>query len=306
MSFYQKSLDEGRLANFGPCYFEAQKRIEKLMTYNCLVSNATVGLELALRARFKKGARILIPSFTFKATYLAVINADMVPVVHAVDGITWTLIPFDIQDADVDGAIVVSPFGHEIDFSAYEDVGVPIIYDLAGSWGNFYKGSHVAVYSWHATKRFSVGEGACIVSSDYALVKEIERLSNFGRTNAKLSEIQCAIACANLEYGIKSYKNVYESYFERFVDSDIGRCLLNYSSCSLMTFSFPKEKIYNIITNPIFEARRYYYPLIEDLYQDAEVLMRTPKDHPTRSVIALPRDVTNLEFVTVVKTLESL
>jgi hypothetical protein len=287
--FFEQSINECRLANIGPAYLQANKLIEDLMTYNCMLSNATVGLELAVRARFKPRSRIMIPSFTFKATYLAVKNAGMIPVCSAVNEQTWLLEPDDIVQSECDGAIVVSPFGFSFRFDTYETLGVPIIYDLAGAWGLHYKGPNIAVYSWHATKNFCVGEGCCVVSSDFQVIQDILRLSNFGYTNGKISEIQCAIACSLLVDGVKYHDETYAGYLTG-LGSRVRACILPHDFASLLVFSFPKEKIYKITTNETFECRRYYHHLVEDAYE-CEAFRETHLDHPTRSTVALPRDI---------------
>jgi dTDP-4-amino-4,6-dideoxygalactose transaminase len=292
LPFYERSIAASRYSNNGPCYVNAVGIINETLGYNCLVSNATVALELAIRARFKQGSRILIPSFTFKATYLAVLNAGMKPVVTAVDENTWALNPFDLYTCD--GAVVVSPFGHTIDFASYEATGVPIVYDLAGAWGLKYRGPNPAVYSFHATKIPGIGEGACVVSNDYNLVRRIERMANFEHTNAKISEVHCAQLLAHLEHGVH-YTQGYP----------LKTNTLERDFSSLHVYEFPARAIYPILTNPVFEARRYYYPLIEDLYE-VETLARTPKFHPTRHTIALPRDVNEAEKASVLNTLEMI
>lgn len=274
----------------GPCYEEAVRR---LPNYCCLISNATVALEMAVRARFRPGSRILVPSFTFKATYLAVRNAGMIPVVTAVNPDTWALDAFEIDG--VDGAVVVSPFGHTIDIESYEATDMPIVYDFAGAWGLDYNGPNVAVYSLHATKMIGVGEGAIVRSGDYNLVRDIERLSNFGHTNAKISEIHCAQLLAHLDAGI-NYERGYP----------LRGSTLPRDYCSLHVYSFPPTWLYRVLNNPVFEARRYYYPLVEDAYPECEIRHRTPRGHATRSTVALPRDATAEERARVLNTLETL
>lgn len=264
--YFQMSRDAGVFSNFGPCHELARKRIQELTTYNTLVSNATVGLELALRARLKPGSRVLMPSFTFKATYCSVVNAGMIPILNVVDEKTWLVSPH----CEYDALIVVSPFGRPVPFEKYECLNVPVFFDLAGAWGQHYKGNQVALYSFHATKNLSIGEGGCVVSNDLELIEKISWLSRFQYTNAKLSEIQCSVLLAALD-------------------------LSQTSSISLNVRSFTPTDVYKIISNEVFSAKRYYYPLIEDLYPNAERINSTPQDHPTRSTVSIPRDVTDQE-----------
>ncbi len=306
--FMKESIRTHRLANHGPAYLKAQELIAEKMTHNSIVSNATVGLELAMRAMWKPGSRILMPSFTFKATYIAAKNAGMFPIIEAADRDTWALDPQIISPSNCDGAIVVSPFGHSLDFDKYENRGVPILYDLAGAWGLDYRGPNAAVYSWHATKNFCVGEGGVVVSSNYNLIQEITRLSNFGYTNAKISELQCALACAHLTNGVPRHTQTYLKYLEglKNVLPFYPAANLAIEHCSLLAFRFPSSDLYKLTANEIFECRRYYFPLLEDLFPEAELLHKTPSDHPTRSIIALPRDVTDSEIRRVLKTVETL
>lgn len=274
-------MDAGRLANHGLCYAELNKLIEKRISYNSIVCNATVGLELALRARFKPGSKIGLPTFTFKATYLAVVNAGMVPKVIPVNGFDW--MPERHEFSDCDGAIIVAPFGYTIDFSKWESLPIPIIYDLAAGWGLDYRGPNIAVYSLHATKNFCVGEGAIIVSQNLTAINEINYLSNFGYTNAKIAESACAMALAILEQGIQ-----YPKYHYNIKRS----CPLEKDYASLFVVSVDPRSIYEVLNNGIFECRRYYYPLIEDLYGHPKY---TDTDHSIRNLIAIPRDVTKEE-----------
>lgn len=283
LKHYQKSLDAGRLTNHGPNYMELNKIIEKRMSHNAIVANATIGLELALRARFKPGSKIGLPTFTFKATYLAVINAGMIPVVFQCSPRSWVPYPDDISG--VDGMIVVSPFGYEVDIAYWESINIPIVYDFAGAWGLDYRGPNIAVYSLHATKNFCVGEGAIIVSQDLNMINEITRLSNFGYTNAKISEMACAMALAILEEGVRYPK--YHYSFER-------PCTLDKRFASLFVVEAKPEHIYELLNNGRFECRRYYNPLIEDMAPQY-TKHATSVDHITRSLVALPRDVTKDE-----------
>lgn len=266
--YFNRSIEANRLANAGPCYELAKSRLQAETGQYCwLLANATLALELAIRTKFPAGARILIPSFTFKATYLAVVNACCIPVVCEVNQEDWCLDPNDIKD--VDGAIVVSPFGRPVKFHLYETLGVPIIYDMAGAWGQWYKGNHLAIYSMHATKLMPVGEGALVIGPELD-TRRVWDMANFSHTNAKLSELSCAMLLAlmdmNLEFGQ-----------------------------SLNVMAFKPRDIYALLANDVFATKRYYYPLIEDMY-DCEVRRPTSRYHVTRHTLALPRDVDQEEM----------
>lgn len=279
-AYFKRSIDANRLANCGPCYMEAKRRIEdETGRYAWVVANATLGLELAARVKFKPGSKVLIPSFTFKATYLAVLAAGCEPITAEVDPVTWCLRPSDIVDSGANGAIIVSPFGRPVPFHLYETLGVPIIFDMAGAWGQWYKGDHLAVYSMHATKRMPVGEGGMILGPELD-TRRCWDLANFSHTNAKLSELSCAMLLALMDMNL-----------------DTGP--------SLNVMAFNPHDVYKVITSPVFQAKRYYYPLIEDLY-DCIVYRATSHDHITRHTVALPRDTTLCEERLIADELSSL
>lgn len=286
MKYFQRSIDEKRLANHGPCYEIARDKIKKQLTFNTMLCNATIGLELALRARFRPGTRVMIPNFTFVATLRAVIAAGMIPVIGRVDELTWALDPEELR-SHKGPAIVVSPFGHGIDFDTYESIGYPIVYDLAGAWGLPYRGENVAVYSWHATKRFCVGEGACVVSNDFRIINEIDRLSNFGHTNAKISEIHCAIACALLESGIPSYQHHYFYYWNNLINhKGFEVCSGTSENVSMLCFKFNPKAIYELQKQTVFMTRRYYYPLMDaDLNPGMQSIFALPRDSQHELVV---------------------
>ena len=281
--YFQESIDAGQLSNIGPCYIKASERIRGAYTHNCLVANATLGLELATRALYKPGTRVAIPTFTFKATYLAVKNAGCIPVICPVNR-NLLIEPETILKAKCKGAIIVAPFGHTINFCDYDSsFPFPIIYDLAGAWGLTYHGQNLAVYSFHATKRMPVGEGGCVVSGNLEVIERVKWLSNFSYTNAKLSELSCAMFLALSDMIIPKAR-IYDQSLH-------GQCTASMS----ITYQ-PPNYIYELITNPLFTAKRYYYPLIEDMYE-AEVLERTPESSHIRNIVAVPRDVSDQEFM---------
>jgi len=79
-----KMLKTGLLTNGGPFVLELEAGVAAYLgggVQVVAVSNATVGLELALRAlELPAGAEVLVPSFTFCATAHAVSLAGLAPV----------------------------------------------------------------------------------------------------------------------------------------------------------------------------------------------------------------------------------
>ncbi|MBF0134991.1 MAG: DegT/DnrJ/EryC1/StrS family aminotransferase [Magnetococcus sp. DMHC-1] len=210
--------------NFGPLLEEYEHDLS-IMTGagerggNCVaLSSGTLALELGITAiGIPSGTPVLLPSFTFPATILAVLRCGLLPVLSDVNPSTWTLTP---EIATVAGRyrrfgliLPVAAFGlplpvHEWDQFTRE-TGVPVLMDAAAALGHQRIGSLThAIYSLHATKPLGIGEGGIFATGDPELAERVRRMSNFGfnqgeivcsgGTNAKLSEYAAAVGLAQL------------------------------------------------------------------------------------------------------------
>lgn len=226
---YLKRIDQTRwYSNFGPLYEEMRRRLAELFGVDVeqlvLVSNATVGITLALRAvmRPRKKGTCLMPSWTFTATAHAALAAGLNPVFADVDEAGWTLDLDAVPPEQMEQAAalcVVSPFGAPLDSRRWEqvveDLGVPVVIDAAASIDavarapEFELSSSPVVISLHATKALGIGEGAIVLCADPDIIEQVRQMANFGfsrtsvaqamGTNAKLSEYSCAVGLAALD-----------------------------------------------------------------------------------------------------------
>ncbi|MDQ2103341.1 DegT/DnrJ/EryC1/StrS family aminotransferase [Azospirillum isscasi] len=225
---YLKRIDEARwYSNFGPLHGEFRTRIARHYGLGddqvVLVSNATVGIALALQAvALKRSAhQCICPSWTFAATPHAIALAGQSPVFADVDAATWTLDADQLAEQDIreaSGVVMVSPFGAPIDMTKWERFaernGIPVVCDAAASFDaigreEFRIGTIPIVISLHATKPLAAAEGCIILCTDPDIIERIRQISNFGfsttsvaqvlGTNAKLNEYNCAVGLASLD-----------------------------------------------------------------------------------------------------------
>ena len=224
----------GILSNFGPVNTRFENNLRDRMFGGngaCLtVCNATLGLMLAIRqaADDMPGRRFaLMPSFTFAAAAQAALWCGLTPLFCDIDARTWAADPDAetelLQRYAGDIAVVVpyATFGYDIDFARYEAMkaryGVPVVVDAAASLGTASRGgqnsgagfSGAVVFSMHATKSFSTGEGGVIYSANAGLIARLRTMSNYGfgspRTatmpglNAKMSEVAALLAQRRLD-----------------------------------------------------------------------------------------------------------
>ena len=227
--------DSGLFSNFGPVNkgFEADL-IGRMFAGEgaCMtVCNATIGLMLAVRQVIGEpvaGRRYaLMPAFTFAAAAQAAMWCGLTPLFCDIDPVTWTACPREEERLLAeygDQIAVVMPyatFGYEIDLDRYDQMtrrtGIPVVVDAAASLGTnsgdgrgFGTGfSGMVVYSMHATKSFSTGEGGVVYSANTDAIAELRQMCNFGfgkprnatmpGLNGKLSEIGALLAQLRLD-----------------------------------------------------------------------------------------------------------
>lgn len=220
--YLEPAYAERRYSNFGPVNHRFEAAMEARFGGGraaVTVSNATVGLSVALTALGVTG-HVLVPSFTFAATALAVQAAGCVPVLCDCDPDTLTLSAKSAAEAarrlDRVGAILpVRPFGMVGELAELEALAQAhdshLVVDAAAALGAPDGDNRTSrlteVFSLHATKTFPIGEGGLI----FAVPDRKSALcsaQNFGfngqdtvraGTNGKMSEFQAAIGLAVLE-----------------------------------------------------------------------------------------------------------
>lgn len=226
--------DSGVFSNFGPVNAKLEHDMAARLFSGegaCLtVCNATIGLMLAVQHAI--GARptqrqtpgvsmrpryALMPSFTFAAAAQAAMWCGLTPLFCDIDPKTWTACAADEErllarhGGDVAVVMPYATFGYDLDLARYAGLtrrtGVPVVVDAAASLGTVSADGRgfgtgfggLVVYSMHATKSFSTGEGGIIYSADLDAIDRLRQMSNFGfgrpRTatmpglNGKLSEV---------------------------------------------------------------------------------------------------------------------
>jgi dTDP-4-amino-4,6-dideoxygalactose transaminase len=146
--------------------------------YALAVSSCSAALFLSLKALdLPRGARVLIPAFTFAAVPSAVIHADCVPVLVEV-GANYRVDMADFE-ARLDGAdaVLISHMrGHTSDMDAIsalcEARGIPVVEDAAHSLGTLWHGKKIGTigkvgcFSFQSYKLVNAGEGGMLVTDD--------------------------------------------------------------------------------------------------------------------------------------------
>lgn len=238
--FFSRSVQMGKLANFGPS-FDAVTRIgkEKFGSYVLPVSNGTDAITVACKTSLIPGSRVVLPDYTHIGTFSGVKNAGFVPIFSKANPLTWTLCLETLSEhVDAfDAMVVVSPFGYKVAIGEYERFARAhnkrIIYDFAGAYGNFPQTrdqtAFPVCYSTHATKTVNTGEGGMVFFKTLDEYHRAKRLISFDiedgypkstdGSNYKMDEYRCAqlaaifISGSSFANRIHRRRNVLSKYF---------------------------------------------------------------------------------------------
>ena len=176
--------------------------------YALAVSSCSAALFLSLKALdLPRGARVLIPGFTFAAVPSAVVHADCHPVLCEVgDDYRIDLRDFRARIEDGIAAVIISHMrGHTSDMDAIMEIcdarGIPVIEDAAHSLGTLWHGrrigtiGRVGCFSFQSYKMINAGEGGILITDDDDLVARAIIMSGAYEHNWKKHEVVSA-ACA--------------------------------------------------------------------------------------------------------------
>ncbi|KPP87063.1 MAG: putative pyridoxal phosphate-dependent enzyme apparently involved in regulation of cell wall biogen [Rhodobacteraceae bacterium HLUCCA08] len=150
--------------------------------YALAVSSCSAALFLSLKALdLPRGARVLIPAFTFAAVPSSIVHADCEPVLcecgpdYRID-----LEDFAAKLPEVDAVIISHMRGHTSDMDAImaacDAAGLPVIEDAAHSLGTTWNGRNIGTigrigcFSFQSYKLLNAGEGGILVTDDVDLV----------------------------------------------------------------------------------------------------------------------------------------
>ena len=184
--------------------------------YGAAVSSGTAALYLALRSLgITEKDAVVIPSYSCTALLNAVNFIGASPLLADVDPDSGNLTPQTVKKVlrKKTGAIIVPHlFGYPADVAGIGRLGIPVIEDCAQCIGARINGrkvgslSQLSIFSFYATKLIGAGEGGMVASSDTKIIERVMALREYDNRetytpgfNFKLSEIQAAIARAQLE-----------------------------------------------------------------------------------------------------------
>ncbi len=284
--------------NQGPLTEMLERQLEeRLGVGNAIcVTNATIGLSMLAEALEIKG-RVIMPSFTFIATAQSLYWSNLTPIFCDVDPETHHL-DFDqleiLLQKGADAILAVNLWGGCCDIRRLEAIagsyGVPLYSDSAHGFGCVVDHRHLGcfgsaeVFSFHATKIMSSGEGGCITTNDDELAERLRNIrSSYGirrqvkvdRTaNGRMSEAQAAIgllSLQDLDNRILRNKHLHEAYREVLdgvsglkilIPAGVDKSNYQYFVCEVDEdgFGLSRDELNKALQMENIFSRKYFYP----------------------------------------------
>lgn len=202
-----------------------------------------------LLGKLKKGDEVIVPANTYIASILAVLQADLVPVLVEPKLETYNINPDLISDkitSKTKAILAVHLYGQLAEMDKINEIAsqnnLLVIEDSAQAHGAFLSKnrmsgnlSNAAAFSFYPGKNLgSLGDGGAVVTSDAELAKTIQSLRNYGSqakyqneyigVNSRLDELQAAflnVKLPNLDVENNTRKAIAKRYFSEIKNDKI-------------------------------------------------------------------------------------
>jgi dTDP-4-amino-4,6-dideoxygalactose transaminase len=227
---FEEILGTGRVTNFGKYVREFETEAGAYLgTPTVALSSGTIGLVFALAALdLQRGAKVVIPSFTFAATAQAVLYAGGIPLFAEIAD-DFNIAPDDVEqllaeNPDIGAVVAVHMYGLPARARELEDIvaaasrhrgrRIALIFDAAHAFGSAISGERVGgfgdveVFSLSVTKLLVTAEGGLISSKNPEMIRRARGMRNYGigadynaefaGLNGKMSEFHAVLGLYNL------------------------------------------------------------------------------------------------------------
>lgn len=321
-------LSSGNLTNNGQFVRELEHLFaERLgVLHVVLVSNATLGLVLALESLELRGD-VILPAYTYCATAHALRWAGLRPVFVDILPDTFTLDPIAVEAAITPSTRAILPvhiYGHPCEIDELTAIaaryGIPLLFDAAHAIGSHYRGRPIGlfgdaeVFSFHATKIFPVGEGGMITTNRQEVANYITLARKFGDpgdentlfagTNAKMQEFNAILGLEALKT-LDMYINNRREYAAYLVER-LGRLpgitfqtirpyiFMNYQNFAILVdedaFGLSRDGLFTALIAENIMPRKYFYPPLHwhEAYADYRAVSLPITERVSNRILCLP------------------
>jgi dTDP-4-amino-4,6-dideoxygalactose transaminase len=192
--------------------------------------------------KLQKGDEVIVPANTYIASILAILQADLVPVLCEPKLETYNIDPSLIQDKityRTKAILAVHLYGQLAKMDAINEIAnrnnLIVVEDAAQSSGAISNQQSAVAYSFYPTKNLgALGDGGAVVTNDTELAKTIQSLRNYGSetkykndfigVNSRLDELQAAflnLKLPNLNADNKKRRVIAKNYLTEIKNDKI-------------------------------------------------------------------------------------
>ncbi len=277
-SAVMQTIKSGFIAR-GKKVFEFEKEITNYtQTLGGVACNSgTSALVLALKSLdINIGDEIILPTYVCRNVLSAIISVGASPILCDVDeyGLINNDTVKEVLSHKTKAIIAVHIFGHACDINNLKKIGIPIIEDACQSFGLRIQGrlsgsiGTIGIFSFHATKCLTTGEGGMLISNSKSILKKARELSNsWDKNNAvsltSLSDIQATLGLSQLsryEKFLARRKKIIKSFHE--ISSNLDNAVPGYLNEPSFLFRYTLRSklefnnIYNLFLERGISVRR--------------------------------------------------
>jgi len=300
----KKCLDTGWISSEGGYVKEFEQSFSKFnkRIYGIAVSSGTAALDVAMKSlNLKKGAHVIIPTFSIISTALCVIKLGLKPILVDVNLNTWNMDCNQIIKKitkKTKAIIITHIYGFPVDMDNILKIAkkknIKIIEDSAEMIGQTYNNKKcgsfgdLSTFSFYANKHITTGEGGMILTNNKKLYEKCKSLRNlsfgFGANrfnhddigwNYRMTNLQAALGCGqlmNINEIVKRKREIgrrYISILKNCKKIYIQPYKLKYSKNIFWVFGVLIKKGMKISRNTIvnklnkrnIQTRNFFYPM---------------------------------------------
>ncbi|WP_100655825.1 DegT/DnrJ/EryC1/StrS family aminotransferase [Alteromonas flava] len=169
------------------------------------VASGSVAIEIALKA-LGVGLRdeVILPTYVCKDVLTAVERCGATPILCDI-GLDWRMTPIFVEpliSPATKAIIIVHIFGLVTNVEAFRQYNIPLVEDACQSFGSATDArlsgtvADIGVFSFHATKMLTTGEGGAVATHSQALSDKVTALSEAYR----MSDLSAALGVSQLAH----------------------------------------------------------------------------------------------------------
>ncbi len=275
---FRYGFDAARNGHFKALEFEKKLAQITGSSYSHLCSSGTAALCISLAAcGIGAGDEVIVPPFTFVATFEAILNAGAIPVFGEIDE-TLCLDPDKLEDVITPKTKAVVPVHMCGSMARIDEIktvcdkkGLILLEDACQSLGASYSGKAIGTFglagcfSFDAVKTVTCGEGGGIITDSKDVYEKADQFADHGHdhlggadrgaddhpiigTNYRISELNAAVGLAQLNKLDKILETQRKNkYAIKNAMADIGDVTFRYvpdakgDSATFLSFFMPTE-----------------------------------------------------------------